>query len=116
MLGLLLSMPPHNRGYEMELSSKFCRAYGYCIWVGFGLMNFALFLHPMNPEDFLALVLSAPSETMLDAYGIQAAVLFWISVTLISSGLIGLVGSIKFFQKPTLLGGEITSKHRVFQQ
>lgn len=63
-------------------------------------MSFALFLQPMSPDDFLVLVLSDPLETVRAAYGIQAAVLFWISIALTSIGLLGLTCIAARFKKP----------------
>ncbi len=74
----------------MKPSSKSSRRFVNCIAVGFCVMSFALFLDPMNPNDFLALALSAPLETIRESYGIQSAASFWISVVLISFGVIGL--------------------------
>ncbi len=54
----------------------------YCILLGFGLMNVALFVHPMNPEDFLYLVFSDPLATVLDAQGGDVALFFWGSLLL----------------------------------
>jgi hypothetical protein len=59
----------------------------YCIWTGLGVMNFALFLHPMYPMDFLALVFSDPLQTVNDSYGIQAVILFWIGASLVAFSL-----------------------------
>lgn len=58
-------------------------------------MSFALFLHPMNPNDFLMLAFSTPLETIRESYGIRSAASFWISIALMSMGLIGLIGSYK---------------------
>jgi hypothetical protein len=87
----------------METSSRFC-AYNESIWIGFGLMGFALLRIPMDPKDFLALALSAPWKTIQGNYGIQEVVLFWISVALIFLGLIGCICSRKIFQASMLLG------------
>ena len=79
----------------MKPSSKSPRGFAYCVAVGFCIMSFALFLHPMNPNDFLMLALLAPLETIRESYGIQPAASFWISIALISAGLVGLIGSVK---------------------
>lgn len=63
-----------------------------CIVIGVGIMSFALLLNPMAPNDFLILAFSAPLETIREAYGIHSAASFWISVALISTGIIGLIG------------------------
>ena len=81
----------------MDASSGVYRLCIYCLWLGSGLMSFALFLHPMSPEDFLALAFWTPAETIQTAYGIQAAILFWISLSLIAAGSLALIF---FLKKP----------------
>jgi hypothetical protein len=57
-----------------------------CLFAGLCLMCFALLLHPMSPEDFLALCLAAPQATWRNTYGVQAAILFWVSAVLVAAG------------------------------
>jgi hypothetical protein len=71
----------------------------YCILAGFGLMNVALFLHPMSPEDFLAVAFSDPVSTLLDANGRETALFFWGSMTVMLFGLLGFLGQSQFFQR-----------------
>lgn len=59
------------------------------MWVGLQLMCFVLFLHPMNPEDFLALAIVDPLETVSQPYGATMAIGFWISLLLVVVGLTG---------------------------
>lgn len=66
------------------------RRYGlFFISMGSLLMMVALFLHPMRPEDFLALAFSWPQEVFLGAEGTRAAILFWVSLLLQAAGGIG---------------------------
>jgi hypothetical protein len=65
------------------------RRYARCFWVGLQLMCFALFLHPMSPENFLLLAITAPLETLSGPYGFGMAVIFWISLSLLLIGLLG---------------------------
>ena len=58
-----------------------------CLGIGSGFMSFALFLHPMDPIDFLAQVLTTPLETMV-GYGGSIATLFWIGVMFIFFGIV----------------------------
>ncbi|HEX2531429.1 MAG TPA: hypothetical protein VHK70_08155 [Burkholderiaceae bacterium] len=57
---------------------------------GVGMMSFALFLHPASPGDFVARVLFAPHASLLSSYGIQAVILFWISLALLAAGLVAM--------------------------
>jgi hypothetical protein len=66
--------------------------YAWCIWVGFQLMCFALFLHPMSPEGFLSLAVTAPFETLSEPYGSGMAQLFWLSACFVMIGLFGWSG------------------------
>jgi hypothetical protein len=50
--------------------------------IGFTLMNVALFLHPMSPENFLDIALSNPLQSVSDTQGGGVAVFFWVSVGL----------------------------------
>lgn len=61
--------------------------------IGFALMNVALFLHPMSPEDFLGLAFSDPMQGIFDAQGGAMAIFFWISFALALTGLLGLLAS-----------------------
>jgi hypothetical protein len=83
----------------MKLSCKVHRFCPYCSGLGIGLMSLALLLHPMSPDDFLALALSAPLATIQKPYGMQAATLFWISVPTICMGALGLVCDVRFLCK-----------------
>jgi hypothetical protein len=68
------------------------RRYARCFWIGLQLMCFALFLHPMSPEHFLLLAITAPLETLSEPYGFGMALGFWISLSLLLIGLLGLIG------------------------
>jgi hypothetical protein len=61
------------------------------VFFGFFFMFIALFLHPMSPENFLNLVVTAPWQTVAYAHGVQAAVLFWMSVVLTAASLMVIV-------------------------
>jgi hypothetical protein len=50
--------------------------------IGFALVNVALFLHPMSPENFLDIALSAPLQSVADIQGGNVAMFFWGSVAL----------------------------------
>ncbi|MGZ5818217.1 MAG: hypothetical protein ACXWJD_05665 [Burkholderiaceae bacterium] len=74
------------------------RKYGVCIWVALQLMCFALFLHPMNPEDFLLLVITDPLQTFSDQYGSEMAFAFWIGLSLFLVGLFGWLNIVHLFK------------------
>ena len=61
---------------------------------GIGLMNVAMFLHPMSPEDFLGLALSNPLQTLADTQGGAAALLFWVGVPVSLAGIAGLASCV----------------------
>lgn len=65
------------------------RNYGVCILIGLQLMCFALFLHPMSPEDFLRLAITAPLDTISERYGSAMASVFWFGLVLVAVGLTG---------------------------
>src|ERR1039457_2112587 len=94
-------MLPPDSGYEMTLPHGQLHTFQYCFWTGLGLMNFALFLQPMDPIDFLVLVFSDPLRTVSESYGIQAVVLFWISAGLLACGFAGMTCRTKIFQELT---------------
>ena len=73
----------------MDCSKNKRRKYLICISVGLQLMSLALFLHPMSPENFLSLALTDPIETIRNQYGFGMALLFWLSLAVIATGLFG---------------------------
>jgi hypothetical protein len=73
------AMSPHTA--DLRYSS-------YCFRISLLLAAFALFLHPMNPSDFVYLAWQSPLETIL-GYGWQAAVLFWIAIAMFIIAIIG---------------------------
>src|SRR5450631_622106 len=87
----------------MRLSRPLHRPSQYSFWAGLAVMNFAVFLHPMDPMDFLALVFSDPLQTVGDSYGIQAAILFWIGASLFTFSLVGLACFTRIFKELTSL-------------
>lgn len=82
----------------MVQSTNRRRKYGICLLLGLQLMCFALFLHPMSPEDFLRLAITAPFDTISEQYGSAMAVAFWISLLLVGIGLIGWIDVLQFFK------------------
>lgn len=75
-----------------------CRQYGlYLILLGGGLMPLALFLHPMSPENFLALIVSRPWESLGESYGMRAALLFWAGL---AAGMAGAAACLYSFFPP----------------
>jgi len=54
-------------------------------------MCVALFLHPMNPAEFLVLAFSAPLQIIMDPNGIWMAWLFWSGLALVLVGVLGWV-------------------------
>jgi hypothetical protein len=88
-------------GDQMELESRACQSWSYWLWAGSGLMSMALFIHPISPEDFLALACSDPLQTLKDDYGIQAAMMFWVSVMLLGIGVIRGLACLFFGKRPT---------------
>ncbi|HEY8100372.1 MAG TPA: hypothetical protein VIF82_06430 [Burkholderiaceae bacterium] len=74
------------------------RKYAICFWVGLQLMCFALFLHPMSPENFLLLAITDPLETISEQYGFGMAIGFWISLSLLLVGLFGWIDIAHFFK------------------
>jgi len=69
------------------------RVWFFWLITGFALMNVALFLHPMSPEDFLGLAFSDPMQSIFDPQGGGMATFFWISAAVALSGLFGLLAS-----------------------
>jgi len=64
------------------------RRYGlFFVLIGSLLMMLALFLHPMRPEDFLALAFLRPREIFLGAEGTRAAILFWAGLLAAAGGI-----------------------------
>jgi hypothetical protein len=86
-LNILMNAP----GAAMKTGSPSLFVFIYSLCSGLCLMCFALLLHPMSPEDFLLLSLTAPQATWRHAYGIQAAILFWISAALVAVGAVGVL-------------------------
>jgi len=72
------------------------RVWFFGLMTGFALMNVALFVHPMSPEDFLGLAFSDPLQSIVDAQGGATALFFWFSAGLALSGLVGLLASSQF--------------------
>ena len=85
----------------MELENRACQSWGYWLWAGSGLMSMALFIHPISPEDFLALACSDPLQTLNDAYGIQAAMMFWVSMMMIGISVVGGLACLIFGKRLT---------------
>lgn len=69
--------------------------------IGFTLMNVALFLHPMSPEDFFDIALSNPWESIADLQGGGVAMFFW------GSALLTLICGMRFLTPLSVL-------HRLF--
>jgi hypothetical protein len=82
----------------MEASRSNCILSSHCLWIGLTIGNFALFLHPMNPEDFLIMVGSHPLQTVNGEHGSEMALLFWTGLALTVFGLLGLVRAQGIFQ------------------
>ncbi len=59
--------------------------------IGFALVNVALFLHPMSPEDFLELAVNNPIATVVDPQGSSMALVFWGGILLSLAGVAGLL-------------------------
>lgn len=59
-----------------------------CIWIGLQLICFALFLHPMSPQDFLSLAINAPLETLSQSQGFAMSIGFWIGLLVVAIGSI----------------------------
>ena len=65
--------------------------------IGFALMNVALFLHPMSPENFLDIALSDPLQSIADTQGGNVAMFFWGSVVLT------ILGGVRFLIPASML-------------
>ena len=99
----------HRGGAMLKLSN--CK--GICLGLmlaGIGLMSVAMFLHPMSPEDFLAAVLSDPLQTVADAEGSAAALVFWASVMVFLAGAGRLAASL--FAALRRQGADFMSRYR----
>lgn len=83
----------------MDRSGNGRRVFLYSTLIGFALMNVALFLHPMSPQDFLGLAISDPRLTILNTDGQGTAVCFWISASVMLAGLFGWVGRSRFVNR-----------------
>ncbi len=58
---------------------------------GLALASFALFLHPMDPADFLAKAVFSPQETFSLVYGYIQSMAFWFSVACMAIGIAGML-------------------------
>jgi hypothetical protein len=76
-----------------------CRVWMYHMLAGFILMNMALFLHPMSPQDFLKLAFSDPLLTIQDAESYGLAVFFWTGIVMMGFGAAGVLERSGFFHK-----------------
>jgi hypothetical protein len=82
----------------MTLLKKQWRRYAICIWLGLQLMCFALFLHPMSPEDFLQQAFTAPFDTIGEQYGAEMAFGFWSGLAVLLIGLFGWIDIAHLFK------------------
>jgi hypothetical protein len=73
----------------MPSSHHRSRGFFLCILIGAQLMCFALFLQPMNPEDFLSLAMTDPVQTFNSQSGLAMSIVFWLSLLLMIFGVIG---------------------------
>ena len=71
----------------------------YIALAAFMLLNIALFLHPMNPADFLAQILVDPLATIADPDGGAMAALFWCGVAGLAISFFALIGSTQFMHR-----------------
>jgi len=65
------------------------KAWFICAFAGFVLANFALFLHPMSPQDFLGTLFSDPVATFHDERDLGTVVVFWCGALMALFGLAG---------------------------
>ncbi len=58
------------------------------------MASFALFLHPMDPADFLAKALFSPQQTFSLVVGYIQSLAFWFSAACMAIGLAGMLAAI----------------------
>lgn len=69
------------------ISKHACRS---AIGIGFALINAAMFLHPMSPEDFLTQLLADPFVLLFDIPGGLMTVVFMAGFAIFLAGAIGM--------------------------
>lgn len=57
---------------------------------GLSLASFALFLHPMDPVEFLRKAFFSPRDTFRVIYGYVQTLFFWISAGFMAAGIVSL--------------------------
>lgn len=57
---------------------------------GLSMASFTLFLHPMDPVDFLVKAVFSPQETSSIVYGYMQSMAFWFSAACMAVGISGL--------------------------
>lgn len=74
-------------------------AYRFWMAIGFALINAAMFLHPMSPEDFLGQVSTSPLAMLIDAPGGLMVLFFWFGMSVCLAGIVGFIASRYPFQR-----------------
>lgn len=59
--------------------------------LGLGMASFALFLHPMDPIEFVTTAFVSPRETFQIMYGKVQSIAFWISAVFMAAGVLGML-------------------------
>jgi hypothetical protein len=63
----------------------------FFFFLGLGAASFALFLHPMDPIDFVTQAFVSPQETFHVIYGKVQSIAFWISAAFMLAGVLGML-------------------------
>ncbi|MDQ9170903.1 hypothetical protein Q8A64_10825 [Oxalobacteraceae bacterium R-40] len=58
---------------------------------GLSLASFALFLHSMDPVEFLRKAIFSPRDAFQTVYGYVQTVVFWISAGFMTAGIAGIL-------------------------
>jgi hypothetical protein len=85
---------PNAKGNLMKYSMNRFRKYAFCGLFGLQLVCFALFLHPMDPVDFLVSVATDPYATFNNQNGSWATWFFGLGSLLIVAACAGVITSL----------------------
>jgi hypothetical protein len=63
----------------------------FFFFLGLGTASFAVFLHPMDPIEFVTMAFVSPRETFQIMYGKVQSIAFWISAAFMAAGVLGML-------------------------
>lgn len=85
----------------MDFSDKRTSVSAGFFLFGLSLASFALFLHPLDPIDFLVKAVFSPQETFPIVSGYLQSMAFWFSGACVAIGIAGMVGAVVRRQRKT---------------